>query len=194
MVHGDVSSVHERSAPPRVSRRAATSGGERAVRRNLAVERSGEEPRRRLAIDHVTRSVAVSCAPGDRTRGVRRRSPSRTAPGVNVPEGTTHLPVTGRDDYRVAIGVRAALEGLPAVARNGTPLSVDGTARRPYGRRGHAPSTAWCGSTRRRSTRRQRGTVPDRVSDEGSTASATLDPSVSGTPRPECNEDPSTRV
>lgn len=70
-----------------------------------------------------TRSVTVVCASGDRHTADWTGIPvPDLLEAAAVPPSTTHVVVESLDDYRVAIPVRAALDGLLAYAKDGVPI------------------------------------------------------------------------
>ncbi len=88
----------------------------------------GEDPfeltRDRIAeFDGETRTVTVVCASGDRHTAEWTGIPVLDLlESAAVRPSTTHVVVESLDDYRVAIPVRAALEGLLAYAKDGEPI------------------------------------------------------------------------
>jgi len=86
----------------------------------------------------VERQYTIVCASGNRTMS---RWTGVSVPdlleAVDVPSGTTHLRLTGRDGYRVCVPIRDALDGLVAYARDGRLLA----ATEPYALRFLAAGT-----------------------------------------------------
>lgn len=75
------------------------------------------------AFDAETRTVTVVCASGDRHTAEWTGIPvPALLEAADVPPSTTHVVVESLDDYRVAIPVRAALDGLLAYAKDGVPI------------------------------------------------------------------------
>ena len=83
-----------------------------------------ELTRERIAeFEGETRTVTVVCASGDRHTAKWTGIPtSALLEAAAVPPSTTHVVVESLDDYRVAIPVRAALDGLLAYAKDGVPI------------------------------------------------------------------------
>ena len=70
-----------------------------------------------------TRDVTVVCATGDRHSARWTGLPvADLLERAEVPLSTTHVVIESTDEYRVAIPVRAALEGLLAYEKDGVPI------------------------------------------------------------------------
>lgn len=76
------------------------------------------------SVSSVTRQVTVVCATGHRERatwtGVEIAS---LCDAVDAPPETTHVLVESHDEYRMAVPIADALNGLVAFEKNGRPLS-----------------------------------------------------------------------
>lgn len=85
-----------------------------------------------------TETVTVVCASGDRHTAAWTGVPVHDLlEAARIPQSTTHVIVESRDDYRVAIPVREAIEGLLAFLKDGEPIGRD----RPYSNRFVSPAT-----------------------------------------------------
>ncbi|WP_135822231.1 molybdopterin-dependent oxidoreductase [Halostella litorea] len=78
-------------------------------------------------LESIERPAEIRCATGDWTTATWRGVPvAALVEARDVPPETTHLVVASGDGYRACLDVRAALECVLAVARDGEPIDADG--------------------------------------------------------------------
>ena len=99
-------------------------------------ERVSLSPEALASLPTEERTVTVACASGIRHTATWRGVPViELLSAADVPDETTHVLVESEDGYRICVDIYAALDGMVAFFRDGTPIA----AHEPYEARFIAP-------------------------------------------------------